>query len=404
MTFEDLDNYFNIINLTYFNTFLTEWLNSYLKDDKETLNENLDFIRNYFHKIGYKEHRDRYASPLSIFFKQEYIMLRKKDGASYYRVTGNADFEQSDIIYWPSIKIFCTSEKYNEDLFNRYTYFHEIGHSLKITGFYNITDKNVCIGILKDSACNDLAWNFNIHNDIKARYPGFLEKIQCAHLTDINEIILSNNTKNPAASYDIIADIFSFSVIIKEMEDNNKSIKDIFDTVCTICASLGSGSDDNHYSSKLRFILIVYFIDNLRNYFEQNIVSKLSIDPYIYVPTKNVVDKCVDLLEKLKKLLTVNTEEIEKIDKIIGDLNSYKDIILNYFIENPFSDLEVKINKYINIYESYNDTQLISNKNKIILLMEDLCEFMIDDNESLYQKKYIKYKNKYLAIKKKLAL
>jgi hypothetical protein len=154
-----------------------------------------------------------------------------------------------------------------------------MGHSLINNGFFLFTNKDVCIGILKDPVCTGLPWDFNINRTINERYPGFLDKIQCSHLININEIIIPSSTKTPAASYDIICDIFSFSVIIKDMRDKNKSIADIFSTVYTICASLGS--DENHYSSNLRFILNVYLNDELRNYFEQDIKNLFLLKLYL---------------------------------------------------------------------------------------------------------------------------
>lgn len=396
LIFENLFDYFYSLNTDYFNILLIKYLDSFVVSDQVYNQLIKDNIKKYIINLPFSHKSTsgtQFVPSLSIVFMKNYVNLQRKENELYDISDATSDFEQADVINYPSIKIFCTTENNDADIFNRFTYLHEIGHFLTVGGHtINIMQQNVCIGVLNASGCGDLKWGYNLKDKLELIDRNIIDKIlSCSELINLNELFVSN--KSYTVFLDIFADLFAFSIIIDELEASGKSIDVIFTYVKNICAQLSG--DENHFSSILRFILNVYFNEKLRTHYE-SLLQSLPIEPY--VERRNFSEYIKNSNEILEKLKHGNShDQITKINDIIEQINSYKDEIITEISKGK--DFSTKAIKYIDYYISLSDSDLKNIKLKVIDFFEDFSTISIYDDDNQYKIKYLKYKNKYLALK-----
>ena len=397
LKFADLYSYFNFLNLRYFNDLLIKWIDKFIVTDTSYNTKIRDDITKYIRKMSFShqiDNENRIYS-LSFLFLKNYIVLENNGSQLYDKGEGESDFESNTVIYWPSIKIFCTNENNDEDLFNRFTYFHEIGHFVTIGGNkINIMNDNVCIGTLESSGCEALPFNYTLVDKLEILNLDLVGKIRrCGNLKSIHSLVSSISGKNSTVFGDIFADLFAFSIIVDEMESNGKSMDQILNYVKNICKKLGG--DENHFNGQLRFILNIYFNDKLRAHYE-TILATLPNDPY--VEHESYYEKGLKLLNKMRNLLTDEADK-EKFTEIIDATEPYKNILEGMLV-NESTDYPTKYKKFMDYYLTLDDVELIAIKDKIYSFFDTAhTYFTIDDID--YRKKYLKYKNKYLALKNK---
>jgi arsenate reductase-like glutaredoxin family protein len=283
---EELYSYFNFFNSDYFTTLTQQYLDRFIINDSAyNLLVKTDIIKNlknlnFVHKIGKTDG----VNSLSILFKENFISLRNKTDQPYDKEDAKSDFEQSDVIQYPSIKIFCTEKNFNNDTFNRFTYFHEIGHFVTRGGYsIKINNDDICIGTLDGNTCKEYGYSFKIKDHLKnLGHTALIDNIMnCADLKKIHELFSQN--KNSPVFTDIFSDIFALDIIINEMKEAGTTDEEILENIANICMVLGG--DNNHFSKELRFALNVFFNPILKRTYEQEI-SRLPVD--IYIPQKSV--------------------------------------------------------------------------------------------------------------------
>ena len=399
LKFADLYSYFNFLNLRYFNDLLIKWIDKFIVTDSSYNTTIRDEISKYIRKMSFSHQIDNgnRIHSLSFLFLKNFIVLENNGSQFYGEGDGESDFESNTVIYWPSIKIFCTTENNDEDLFNRFTYFHEIGHFVTIGGNkINIMNDNVCIGTLESSGCEALRFNYSLIDKLEILNLDLVGKTRrCGNLKSIHTLVSSISGKNSTVFGDIFADLFAFSIIVDEMESNGKSMDQILNYVKNICKKLGG--DENHFAGKLRFILNIYFNDKLRAHYE-TILATLPNDPY--VEQESYYEKGLKLLNKLENLLT-DKDDKEKITEIIDTTRKYKGLIELELVSES-SDYKLKYKQFIDHYLTLPNVNLIAIKDKIFDFFDSVNGFCFEADESKYKEKYLKYKNKYIALKNKL--
>lgn len=403
LIFADLYRYFDFLNLKYFNELIIKWLDRFIVSDSSYNTQIREEIGKYIKNISFSHRADNEhrVHSLSILFLKSYVVLENKESQLYDKTDGESNFEENTVIYWPSIKIFCTTENNDEDLFNRFTYFHEIGHFVTIGGnkIFLMND-NVCIGTIdkSNSDCKALRYNYNLVDELEILNPDLINKIRrCCDLIAVRTLINPTNTKNSTVFGDIFADLFALSIIVDEMESNGKTMEQIFNYLKNICKLLKG--DENHFDGTLRFILNVYFNDKLRAHYE-TILAALPNEPY--VEEESYYDKGLHILNKIRDLVPDKADK-DKFTEIIDEYE-YEDYkkTLELELANESTDYTTKYKKIINHYLTLDDSSLIAIKDKLYSFFEGVIMFSINEPDDSFKKKYFKYKNKYLALKNRL--
>lgn len=408
ITFGDLYNYFDILNSSYFTQNINDFLNKVFTNNKEIIQEKINNYTTLLKNLSFKyipdksiPDRNTYAN-MSILFSNRninidinYNQTDDKIKNPFTLSSSYLDFEQSDIINYPSIRIFCTDlSDIEKNLFNRFTYFHEIGHSyVNKIGIVKMNNKdiclreknieNLCIGEDRVMFENDLSIAF------ERNFKTTFDTLSKTEFNMINEIIKNNNSF--LKYLDLLSDILAFNVIIKDLESLGKTREEIFDYCIDILKSLTGNYE--HFHTYTRILLNIYLNPLLKEELESRVTK--------YEIQKNIdYDKYKKFLENLKSKII--DKDISYIDKDISYLDDI-DIIISS-IEDAIDYDMISSKEVSEIFDTHMKEEWIKdehNYNKFKHFIEDVLAISVDKNDlNLYKKKYLKYKKKYLELKK----
>ena len=412
LTFEDVYNYFYTLNNSYFTTNLLGFLNSIFKNNDNVKQEKIKEFNTLLKNLTFRYLHDKSIpdkniySNLSILFNKNYKQIKIKYNESPYNKSSylddaKLDFEQSDIIQYPNIRIFCTNITNDQDiqtnLFNRFTYFHEIGHTYTTSlTTYNINGQTVCINKkkisspLSDCNPNEKMYLYNFGDELELHNKALYDEIHRIPFNLINDILQYNSFNK---YLDVFADILAFSIIINDLKNLGKTQSEIFD-YCISILSLLPG-DDSHFNKELRAFINLYFNPELRSELEQ----RISIIP-IVTPTLNYTGykSFLDTANNYENY--INDTSLDKPE--LSNTQSIIDAIKGNVQYNEFTEQE--INEIFAKHLEPNYLKDIDNYNKFRDFINDILSFsrssISKTNLNFYKQKYLKYKQKYLKLKK----
>ena len=402
ITIEDLYTYFNTLNSSYFTGNINDFIQNVFTNNTEIIKKKINDYTTLLKNLSFKYIPDKsipdrniYAN-MSILFSNRnrnidinYNQTDDKIKNPFTLSSSYLNFEQSDIINYPTIRIFCTDlSDIEKNLFNRFTYFHEIGHSyVNNIGIVKINNKDICLREknTKNLCSGDdkimFSSQYNLSNEFENHYKTTYNTLLKSEFKMINEIIKNNDF---IKYLDLLSDILAFNVIIKDLESLGKTREEIFDYCIDILKSLSG--DISHFDSDTRILLNVYLNPLLKNVLEDRVKT--------YEIQKNIdYDKYKKFLENIKsKNIDRDISYLDDIDIIISSIE--------VAIENDMIS-SVEVSK---IFDTHMQEEWIENEdnyNKFKQFIEDVLAISVDKNNlNSYKKKYLKYKKKYLELKK----
>ena len=408
ITINDLYNYFYTFNSNYFNINLINFMNTLYSGNPKLLQEKKNDIDKLIKKLTFnyqKEQKDNYQN-LSILFDKTYQLIDffyKKDDLTKIKLplalsNAEADFEQSNIIHAPNIRIFCTnldSTNIEHNLFNRFVYFHEIGHNFTTDiSIINIDRQAVCINKQKtDNSCdeNEKLYDYNLKNELQLKDPVLLLSIQKPEYNMINELVKDDNTF--LKYLDTFSDCLAFFVIINDLKSLHKSDSEIFDYCISIFKALSG--DDYHFSDDTRMLINIYLNPLMRTELER----RINLIPLPVVSTRDYITEYWNFITtKLKHSIHFKSDTSNnEIDDLKED--ELRDILPNLVSYGSIS--EDKLNEIIDTHIKF-DLTLQTNYDKIKKFISDTLSYSFSPDLDDYKQKYLKYKHKYLKLKKNL--
>jgi len=366
LTIGDLDTYFNKIINDLYSTNIKEYLNTYydIEDNETKLTQLTDILKNFDLEVDKLEIKVPFSY---IFLNKAYYHYDTKDKIEFNDYH-SLDFEQSDIIYSPNIKIFCTNlenSNIKSNIFNLFTIMHELGHTFSTIENKNIKINNEKYFIPSLMSSQDI---FNsIINELNEEDKIILTKLRYSEILNFN---------SPSQFYikilDMLSDIIATNYVIKYLKKQNISNSDILKYMIGIYNKLSG--DAYHFNKNIRIILNIFINSTLKNALQEEYENN------------KIPDNSSDIENILKKIKTYynNDETINAINNIIKNKIMYTE-------NNIFNEHIKKI-------------KIILDENKFEKQKDNIEEFLLDAetlyfDDDPYFKKYLKYKNKYLKLK-----
>ena len=376
-----------VIYADYFQTHFSGFINTtYEKSDAEKFAQHItEWMNRNKTFIGETDNGIKFSNEL---FPYSFLAINKTYGVKlnlgsnkFVISETDTDFESTYGFNIPNIRIFCSGPisrtNYIQYSFNRFTFFHEMGHSMLMKKM------NVNINI------NGEKYNLTIGNDIFTNINSLL-----GFDSEQNEIF-NNNAKlgfeqllgtdvNGNAVLDIIADMLATFSMVKELKVLGITDEEIFKIMISIYSRLSG--DELHFKSSLRSLLNIYISDILRKHYDKIILeggeTQYIDEKYIGVDRMELnqtVEQIIGLANKINKdkfksmVSAFKDKELaEAISKIDPSLTGGKLIMAKNTIKN-------KINgKYINLLSGIDN--LIDKA-----IVEDIVLEYIRDKKTIIQ-------------------
>jgi hypothetical protein len=416
LTIGDLYQYFYVINDGYFNINIIQFLKAVYTDNTTYIADKIEEINTLLKNLQFKYLLDKSIpdpniyTNLSILFSANFPSLNinyKLDDKKPFEFEPKiSDFEQSDIIQYPNIKIFCTDLTDDNDieknLFNRFTYFHEIGHSYANgIQILNINGEKVCLNkkdfsSVPNTACNPNMgmFNYNFRDEIKKINTILFNDINTnKNLSMLEEIISPNNSF--VKYLDIFSDVLAFSVIINDLQRLRKDNAEIFNYCIAILKKLHGNYQ--HFETDTRILINIYINLTLRTELERRINSIPVLAP---LNQKDIIDQYLNFLTDISNNPTNYRNydiDTSKPDLSLLDEDFFNKAILYDLITlNIFNDI---VQTHTHTSPNYLDDIINYNKFKnFILELIKYEQIKLTDIHN-YKQKYLKYKQKYLKLK-----
>jgi hypothetical protein len=414
LTIGDLYQYFYNINNGYFNINIIQFLNAVYTDNRTYIADKIKEINTLLKNLEFKYLPDksipdpRIYTNLSILFSTNFSALninyKLDDKRPFEFDKKDSDFERSDIIQYPNIKIFCTDLTNEADieknLFNRFTYFHEIGHTYAYSiQILNINGEKVCINKKDFSSVPNTSCKFNMN---MFGYD-FRDEIQKINTILFNEIKTNKNFSmlkeiiSPNNSFikylDIFADVLAFSVIINDLQRLRKNNAEIFDYCIAILKKLPG--NEEHFEKPTRTLINIYINLTLRTELERRINSIPVLAP---LNQKDIIEQYLNFLTDISNNPTkyINYDS----DTSKPDLSGLNEDFFNIYIDNNYITINI-LNDIVQTHTSLNYLDDIINYNKFKVFIEELNNYHQINSTDInnYKQKYLKYKQKYLKLK-----
>lgn len=436
----------DVIYYDYFQSHFTSFINeTYDQEEAEQFAHYIDEWnnrnKNFFGTTSEGNIFSLELYPYSFLAINETFGIKvNRDSNKFVLIPTNTDFESTYGFNIPNIRIFCsgpiTVENYIQYSYNRFTFFHEMGHATLMKKM----DVNINI--------NEKKYNLTVHSNI------FETIYDLLHFADDDmEIFLSNDKLgfeelvgngdiNINAILDIIADMLATSSMVKELKDLGINDKNIFDIMVSIYSRLSGNLD--HFKSSLRSLLNIYMSKSLKDYYEV-LISKDGETPYIDEKYNGIdksllqayADKIFDVklnnetnINKIKeKIKKEKEQEIEDMkNKISADNPKLAQNALRFKIITETNKINNKYSFYLSSISILDDKSLIEDvilqyvREKNTQAIDYITNFLenLEYNEVNYEKykefflnfangnisqidyrkKYLKYKLKYNNLKK----
>jgi hypothetical protein len=198
----------------------------------------------------------------------------------------------------------------------------------------------------------------------------------------LSEIYESSRTNK---ILDVGADYLATSIIVEELKKLKIENKKILEIIANIMQQLHG--DDDHFNKNIRFYLNIYMNPFLLSVYDSNVTQG---EP----DTENFPDtEELDIIEMIKVIKT----RIEKID-----ISKYPELLSNIDVtltDSGMIQFLEQQRKIINVYYDNNNEWYIKNMDKINNFFDNVTMGSME-SENNYMKKYLKYKQKYLQLKK----
>jgi hypothetical protein len=381
ITLADLRTFVQLIYTNYFETILITFVQDFFVD-RSVIDEKTKILKKWtkYHSAFFDN--SEYDASQS-FYPQSYLTYNKtfgfkKDdlGKSLKMGEQSIDLEQSDIFNYPNIQIFCSSLNKVEEIipfiFNRFIFLHEFGHNICFENNSTIKIK----GNNYDLKNSTGKWEYNelIYKDI--------ENLMTDSEKRYAEKYKLTNIYKSASSFkilDIGADYLAISTIVKELNKLKIEDKKILEIIANIMKQLHG--DDYHFDAKIRFYLNIYMNPFLLSVYDSNV-------------SQGEPDTDLDVIDMIKVIKTkIESIDISKYPELMPTLN----LVLTQSVMIPTLETQRKIIKF---YYDNNIEWYMKNIDKINKFFDDISMSLMDDDENNYMKKYLKYKQKYLQLKK----
>ena len=420
ITIGNLKTYYTTIYTKYFRTSIKIFLENFFVDEdkKKRVFEDLD--------LWLKTHKDDsipnipsiglILTPYSYLTKDKCYAFEIEDNKlKISQQIETRNMEQSDIYEYPNIQIFCSTidnlDEVNNYAFNRFIFLHEFGHKLT---FRDNTTIDINGEKYQIPTKYELDKYFNyFENSLDLKTKEFLS------INKINDIINPINRSNPDGKnsyifFDLNADLLATKILVDELTELKINDNDILNIIISIIVNFST--DSSHLNTKTRVLINIFSNIRLREIYLKTIPNNVSNDKLCEL--KKNINQFYEKLEiETKKITEINLQglagiarkkamvklekdnsEFKSINKVkiqIKDLLpnfEYGDVNLIYYLDN--------IDEKNEIIKKYNDSVQID-YTKVEKFFKDLVNIHItESNKDNYYNKYLKYKSKYLELKK----
>lgn len=404
LTIGDLKTYYKRVCTNYQLDIIKMFLENFYVDEKDKDNaiQNLnDWLEKNSDNI-IKNKPGYFITPYSYITNKKCINFFLSGSKINIQNIDDRNIESSDIYDYPNIQIFCSTndnlEEIKKYIFNRFIYLHEFAHNLT----FNYNTKIKINGEIFMVPNQEQIINYKqiFETDLNLDLKDFLDKNE---LTDFY-----STKKNSNIYYDLFADLLTTTVLTKELVNIDISINDILGIIIKIINELTP--DASHLEKNMRTLINIYSNLELRNAYESLIpdIDKIKVDKII--SNLEIIKKKVELKHKdfTDNIPNYNTETRAKQRQI---LNEYRDKNIDFrhldnlkvYIEQTTFPADKKyyidnINSKYNILEKYAKDDY-EDFDKMLNFFKKIDNFTTQ-NEKIFYKKYLKYKTKYLQLKK----
>jgi hypothetical protein len=379
-TVGDLRKIYELICNDYFNNKIIKFINDFNVDEQNKL-EKIERLKKWpnTHGLTFDTSKGGIVHyPHSyLAYTANFGIMMSDPGISLRIFKDSANIKISTIYNFPNIQFFCSTQDSVDEIIpyvtNRFAYLHEFGHHV-------LFDSNTTVKI------NNVNYYIPELNGPNTNFPKAIisdlteNEIKLAGKYNLDSIFDINNS--PLKIIDLNSDYLATSVIVDELRQLNKTDLEILYIMAKIFPQLGT-ADSQHFSSHIRFYLNVYLNDFLLNAYDSNVEQGKP-----EIPIDNIIS------EIKNKLAQLNASESNSIISLIDRLMAE-----GYKIHFDTDE------EYRNILETYYEKDISwykDNLNKINKYFQDIddADFDYEGWKNTYKRKYLKYKQKYLTLKK----
>jgi len=283
------------------------------------------------------------------------------------------DFEQSDIVDYPNIRIFCTpfdKDNVTKNIFTQFTFLHEMGH-----GFAFLEGT-----IMKLAGKNVMLQN---QTSLSGKKLEIDSKVETTLKKNGIEFTLGNGVFSRCL--DIVADILATEFVLNNLTKLGLSSTDKLDLMIGVYKNLSS--DFYHFETKFRAFLNIFTFDELK----------------------------LEYMRKMEEIEGIGEIDVLYENGIFGDditlefaQQMYEHFIPDQSLREDFNKMADNIEK-LKALENFNELKdelsnaLISfDFDEVKPVMEKILANIPQAGGNLYYKKYLKYKAKYIKMKKEM--
>lgn len=369
LKFEHLQTYYKFVIETYFNEGVRLFMeNNFV--DKSVVTEYIKSINAWqtrFNNIGYTDEFLTGNYPFSIFGDNKTHGIGLENGKLVIIKDLDIKFDDDSAYRLPNNRIFCSGllneSNYVQYGFNRFTFYHEIGHNvinpkhgkeIKINKtVYKYADDNYENG--KNVAVQKTVFE-EIRNKLNKKLTSDDMMILINELK-FQELYIQTKDKHENAVGDIMADLLATTLVVSDLKRNNISNEEIFKCMITVYEKLHG--DNQHFGKKIRALLNIYISKELSTYYENLIKTDGE------TPRNEKLDfgEIVNLLKKIEdNALTqieyeqIDDEEVDEYNKLITISN-----ITKKYTNECLTGFYDKLKYYGNMIDG---NRVISDRNK----------------------------------------